>query len=69
MNGKVILSIRLPPYRGGQYYMKTFKITRRFQNAHAYVNAGFLMKVDPKRNFSIREKPTIVFGGINSDFV
>jgi len=45
------------------------QITRRYQNAHAYVNAGFLMQVDPKRNFSIRGKPTIVFGGISPAFV
>jgi len=46
-----------------------WQITRRYQNAHAYVNAGFLFKVDSKRNFSVRDKPSICFGGITPDFV
>lgn len=41
----------------------------RAQNAHAYVNAGFLFKVDKKNKFKVLEKPNIVFGGINSTFV
>lgn len=41
----------------------------RAQNTHAYVNAGFLFKVDKKNNFNVLEKPTIVFGNINSGFV
>lgn len=45
------------------------QITRRYQNSHAYVNAAILMKVDPKRNFSVRDKPSIVFGGISPTFV
>lgn len=27
------------------------------------------MKIDPKRNYSVRDKPSIVFGGISGDFV
>lgn len=42
------------------------KITRRFQNAHAYVNAAFLMKVE---NGKVLEKPRIVYGGISPEFV
>ncbi|XP_035713400.1 xanthine dehydrogenase/oxidase isoform X1 [Folsomia candida] len=68
MNGKIILSINFPPYRGGNYYFKSFKIGRRLQNAHAYVNCAILMKVDTNRNFSVRDKPSIVFGGISPDF-
>ena len=37
--------------------------------SQTYLNAGFLMPVDPKRNFSIRDKPRIVFGGIHPSFV
>lgn len=45
------------------------QIGRRLQNAHAYVNCAILMKVDTNRNFSVRDKPSIVFGGISPDFV
>lgn len=69
MTGKVILSISLPAYRGNEYFFRSFKITRRYQNAHAYVNGAFLFQVAPSRNFSVRDKPTICFGGINPDFV
>ncbi|XP_021947093.1 xanthine dehydrogenase/oxidase [Folsomia candida] len=69
MRGKLILSIILPAYKGGNYYFKSYKITRRFQNAHAYVNGGILIKVDTKKNFNVSEKPRIVFGGISPDFV
>lgn len=40
----------------------------RAQNAHAYVNAGFMFKLDPKTHM-VLEKPTILFGGIESNFV
>lgn len=41
----------------------------RAQNAHAYVNAAFLVKVDKNDKFRILERPTIAFGGITSQFV
>lgn len=41
----------------------------RAQNAHAYVNAGFLFKVDKQNSYTVLEKPTILFGGINPKFV
>ena len=40
----------------------------RSQNAHAYVNAGFLMKVNKADGFRVMEKPSIVFGNINENF-
>ena len=39
----------------------------RAQNAHAYVNAGFCFKLDEKTR--VLERPNIIFGGINPDFV
>lgn len=36
----------------------------RAQNAHAYVNAGFLMEVDAKM---IVKAATVVYGGIKPD--
>jgi len=43
-------------------------IVNRSQNAHAYVNAGFLMKVNREDGFRILEKPSIVYGNISGDF-
>ena len=39
----------------------------RAQNAHAHVNAGFLFKLDGAGK--VLEKPNIIIGGINKDFV
>merc|ERR1719494_907184 len=54
---------------GPEWVIRTFKIMPRSSNAHAYVNAGFLALVDKQNNFRIEQKPTIVFGGINSTFI
>ena len=50
-------------------YQNFNQITRRYQNAHAYVNAGFLLKVDVAQNYKVLETPRIVYGGINPKFV
>ena len=49
--------------------MRTFKITPRAVNAHAYVNAAFKFRIDPVDGFKILDKPTLLFGGIDKDFV
>lgn len=49
--------------------VRTFKITPRAVNAHAYVNAAFKMEVDPEDGFKVLNKPTILYGGINPEFV
>jgi len=41
----------------------------RAQNAHAYVNAGFLFRLNVNNGGKVLEKPTIVYGGINPLFV
>jgi xanthine dehydrogenase/oxidase len=41
----------------------------RAQNAHAYVNAGFLFKLNKPSKGKVLKKPTIVYGGINPYFV
>ncbi len=38
----------------------------RSENAHAYVNAACLAKIDP--NFYLTEKPALLFGGISATF-
>lgn len=42
----------------------SFQIMPRAQNAHAYVNAGFLVEVDSKNAVL---KATVVFGGITPE--
>ncbi|ODN05815.1 Aldehyde oxidase 4 [Orchesella cincta] len=44
-------------------------ITRRYQNAHAYVNAGFLFKVNKGTGVTVAEKPRIVYGGVSAAFI
>lgn len=41
----------------------------RAQNAHAYVNAAFLVRVDPNDKYKVLDTPTIVFGSITPNFV
>jgi xanthine dehydrogenase/oxidase len=41
----------------------------RAQNAHAYVNAGFLFKISMNDGGKVLAKPSIVYGGINPLFV
>lgn len=66
MKGKLILFIYLP--KREDYWFRSFKITRRYQNAHAYVNAAFLLKVD-KTSLMVTERPRLCFGGISANFV
>ncbi|XP_026467613.1 indole-3-acetaldehyde oxidase-like [Ctenocephalides felis] len=66
MVNKVIVNIILPPIRG-KYNLKTYKIMIRAQNAHAYVNAGFCLNLNP--NTETVEKAKLVFGGIAPTFI
>ncbi|KAK9512029.1 hypothetical protein O3M35_000556 [Rhynocoris fuscipes] len=68
MNKKLIVKFMLPALDNKVYITKSYKIMPRAQNAHAYVNAGFMFKVD-KSNYTILEKPTIIYGGINPHFI
>ncbi len=47
-------------------HFRSFKITPRSQNAHAYVNAAFRAHIS---DYTVRGRPTVVFGGIAPDFV
>ncbi|XP_019627736.1 PREDICTED: xanthine dehydrogenase/oxidase-like [Branchiostoma belcheri] len=68
MNGKVILSLEIPPASPDEIF-QTYKVAPRLQNAHAYVNAGFRMSVDRQNGSVVTAKPAIVFGGVNKDLV
>jgi hypothetical protein len=41
----------------------------RAQNVCAYVNAGFLFRLNVNNGGNVLEKPSIVYGGINPQFV
>lgn len=68
MSRSVIISISLPPATTNTK-LRTFKITPRAVNAHAYVNACFKMELDPADGFRVTKKPTILLGGINPQFI
>ncbi|XP_014098505.3 uncharacterized protein [Bactrocera oleae] len=67
MNGKIIRAIILRPYLREQYIFDSYKIMIRAQNAHAYVNAAFLINVE-RPSLKI-QNARICFGGINPGFV
>ncbi|XP_050344182.1 uncharacterized protein LOC126769434 [Nymphalis io] len=66
MKRKIILNIMLPPL-SQSCYLKTFKIMPRAQNAHAIINAGFLLKFH--HNSNLVDKATIVYGGVSQSFI
>ncbi|XP_012273308.1 xanthine dehydrogenase/oxidase [Orussus abietinus] len=66
MERKVIYSVVLPAM-SKEYEFRSYKIMPRAQNAHALVNAGFLFKLNGSG--TLLEKPNIIIGGINPDFL
>lgn len=65
MNKKLILSVTLPRLDPSVYSYRSYKIMPRAQNAHAYVNAGFLIKIEQQKVTSAR----ICYGGIHPKFI
>ncbi|XP_054283492.1 uncharacterized protein LOC129000555 [Macrosteles quadrilineatus] len=51
------------------YIVRTYKIERRAQNDHAIVNAGFCFSFDKTDDYRVLEKPSIVYGGIDGEFI
>ncbi|XP_045620965.1 LOW QUALITY PROTEIN: uncharacterized protein [Procambarus clarkii] len=68
MSSSIILSMTLHPMAQDEQ-IRTFKISNRAVNSHAYVSACFKMKLDPTDDFRIKEKPSLLFAGINADFI
>ncbi|XP_061392406.1 uncharacterized protein LOC133327888 [Musca vetustissima] len=66
MNKKIIKSFILKPYSNDEYLFESYKIMPRAQNAHAYVNAAFLIKVQ-KPDFIV-QFARISFGGLSPEF-
>ncbi|XP_035910093.1 xanthine dehydrogenase-like [Anopheles stephensi] len=64
MRNKLLLNVILPPLDPSIYVYRSFKIMPRAQNAHAYVNGAFLIKLDGLNIVS----SNICFGGIDPHF-
>ncbi|XP_005187945.2 uncharacterized protein LOC101901154 [Musca domestica] len=62
-----VTSFELPAYPTERFIFKSYKIMPRAQNAHAYVNAAFLLELEPKTSQVINSR--ICFGGISPNFV
>ncbi|CAL1531002.1 unnamed protein product [Lymnaea stagnalis] len=65
MKGKVIASIEMPKWDAKDNF-RSFKITPRWQNAHAYINAAFKITVDQRK---VLGKPNFVIGGVSAEMV
>ncbi|XP_067011294.2 xanthine dehydrogenase/oxidase [Anabrus simplex] len=68
MNKKVIHSLSLPSLDESHVVM-SYKVMPRAQNAHAYVNAGFMFRMTVQNHGTVLEYPTIVYGGIHPQFI
>ncbi|EDW59394.1 uncharacterized protein AOX1 [Drosophila virilis] len=66
MEGKIIRGFVLPAYSKQNVLFDSYKIMPRAQNAHAYVNAAFLLELDAGSKV---KNARICFGGIRPDFV
>ncbi|KAM7360894.1 aldehyde oxidase 1 [Cochliomyia hominivorax] len=62
----IIKSFVLQPYKAEEFIFDSYKIMPRAQNAHAYVNAAFLIEV-AKPNFIVKSA-RICYGSINNEF-
>ncbi|KAI5744765.1 hypothetical protein M8J76_005006 [Diaphorina citri] len=70
MNKKVITYITFCPLIKNSYYLRTYKVMPRAQNAHAIVNAGFIFSFDPNDKLKrVIQVPRVVYGGISPNFV
>lgn len=65
MRQKVILNITFPRLDPARFTFRSYKIMPRAQNAHAFVNAAFLLEFEEKAIKSCR----ICYGGINPKFI
>lgn len=68
LTSKMLYSVSFRPLEKSRTFLKTFKIMPRYRNAHAYVNAGFNLNLNPVTG-TVESMPTIVYGGITSKFI
>ncbi len=69
LNGKILYSLNFQPFDSTTNLIKTYKVSMRSQNSHAYVNAGFKFEIDNLSNLLVKSLPNIVFGGISGTFI
>lgn len=63
MHKKIITKIVIPKLDVNKFIYKSYKIMPRSQNAHAYVNAGFLVEFNDEKNKVLSAR--ICYGGIS----
>ncbi|XP_062550715.1 uncharacterized protein LOC134215575 [Armigeres subalbatus] len=66
MNKKILTNIVLPALDPGIHIFKSYKVQPRAQNAKAYVNAAFLIKLSS--NKATVSQTSICYGGIHPSF-
>ncbi|CRL08602.1 CLUMA_CG021290, isoform A [Clunio marinus] len=66
MNKKLLNKITLQSYDPSKFTFRSYKIMPRAQNAHAYVNAAFLLELNNSNNTIASVK--VCFGGIEPSF-
>ena len=66
MENKVLISIEIP-FAQQNEYMKTYKVSERHENSHAFVNASLRMCVNSSSQ--VTQQPTLAFGGIQNHVV
>ncbi|GFO17429.1 xanthine dehydrogenase/oxidase [Plakobranchus ocellatus] len=65
MTDSVLTAVILPCLADNVVY-RSFKITPRWQNAHAYINAAFNIPIE---GLVVKGRPSIVLGGVCDDMV
>lgn len=69
MQQKVILNIVFPKLAPDRFEFRSYKIMPRAQNAHAIVNAAFLVEFETTDTAKSIVSCQICYGGINSKFI
>ncbi|CAI8020059.1 Xanthine dehydrogenase/oxidase [Geodia barretti] len=64
MSKSVIVSMEIP-FASADTVFRSYKIMPRSENAHAYVNAAFVMQFNSSTS-TVTGEPTLVFGGIQA---
>jgi xanthine dehydrogenase/oxidase len=67
MTNRVLAKVIFSAYDPSKYTFCSFKVMPRAQNAHAYVNAAFLLELNDQKNAIVLSR--ICFGGIDPNFV
>ncbi|KAL7051325.1 hypothetical protein ACKWTF_004430 [Chironomus riparius] len=62
---KLMTKIVIPAYDPKKFTFRSYKVMPRAQNAHAYVNAAFLLELNKTKVISAK----ICYGGINPTFI